>query len=374
MSEQPKTFLFAGGGSGGHLYPGIAVARALKAQMPEAKIKFMATTRPIDKEILSASKDEFIVQPVSPMRKEPWTWLDFFLRFQKSVKICKAQIKENNVVGVLGLGGYASVPAMKAAKQLGVPVVMINPDALPGKANKFAMKYADKICVQWQGAVDYFGKMKDKCIVTGCPVREGIGKGNREVALEALGLDVSKKTLVITGGSLGGHNVNCAVLHCIIDQHGIDSFDQWQVVHITGQLDFPWVKQQYDMVDFKAKVIPFWHNMSEILSVADLMISRAGASILAEISAQGIATLLVPYPYHKDQHQLLNAEMLTQVGGAKVVIDTKDVATTATGLGTELKILMADDALCEKMAKQCLSVGKRDGAAAVAKALVALTK
>ena len=371
-NKNDKVYLFAGGGSGGHLFPGNAVARALIAKEPNAVVKFLATDRAIDKDIMQANGYKFISQPVVPMQRSPFTWFDFYNRYRKSVAMCKALIEGENVVAILGLGGYASVPAMKAAHDLDVPVAMLNPDSIPGKANKYSMKYADKICVQWASAMDHFGKDKDKCIVTGCPIRETIMHGNKQEALKTLGIDRDKKTLVITGGSLGGHNVNCAVIHCIIDQHGIDAFDQWQVVHVTGKHDYQWVKQQYGIVSFKSKVIPFHNNMEDVLAVADLVISRAGASILAEISALGIPSILIPYPYHKDQHQLINANILGTVGGAKVVPDCCDVEKTATHLGQELKILMADDTLRNEMSRNCLDLAKTNGATLVAEALIAL--
>lgn len=371
-SQNKKVYLFAGGGSGGHLFPGIAVAKALIAKQPDAVVKFLATERAIDKDIMQANGYKFIKQPVVPMQKSPFTWIEFYMHYRKSIAMCKSRIKGENVVAVLGLGGHASVPAMKAAHDLEVPVAMLNPDSIPGKANKYGMKFADKICVQWASAIEYFGKDKDKCIVTGCPIRESIMNGSKKNAVESLGIDPDKKTLVITGGSLGGHNVNCAVIHCIIDQHGIDAFDKWQVVHVTGKHDYQWVKQQYGIVSFKTKVIPFHNNMEDVLAVADLVISRSGASILAEISALGIPSILIPYPYHKDQHQLVNAKMLGAVGGAKVVEDCCNVEKTATLLGKELKKLMANDPLRSEMSRNCLDLAKTNGATLVAEALINL--
>jgi UDP-N-acetylglucosamine--N-acetylmuramyl-(pentapeptide) pyrophosphoryl-undecaprenol N-acetylglucosamine transferase len=258
------------------------------------------------------------------------------------MKLCESIMENKQVLAVLGLGGFASGPAMKAAAKYGLPVAILNPDALPGRANLFGMKYADRIFLQWQASQRYFGKYAKKCVVSGCPIRKDFSESKEEKSkiFRDWGLAQNKKTLLVVGGSQGGRNVNQAVVELLeraVEDDSIKAIlTDWQAVHITGQHDEAWVRGQYELANQNVKVVAFTDQMSRLLPCVDLVVSRAGASTLAELTAVGVASILLPYPYHRDQHQMRNAEVLAEVGAAEIVVDDCDAASIARRLGIKL--------------------------------------
>ena len=360
----------AGGASGGHLYPGIAVAEALKELDPQAEILFLCTERPIDREILQKSPWPFETQPVKPIpRPRLKEIVNFFQCWRASMKLCRRIMQQEKPAAVLGLGGFASGPALKTASRLQVPTAMLNPDALPGRANRFCRKYAQRIFVQWQQSLDHFGEDKSKCIVTGCPIRKEF------VELTAKRQKNNKeKLMLIMGGSQGGRNLNQAVVKTLTEIRDQKSLLQhWHVVHITGTQDKLMVEEKYQTCGLNVEVLSFSHQMPQLLVQADLVIGRAGASSLAELTATGIPSILLPYPYHKDQHQLCNGRILEQVGAAKVVIDQCDEFKTAQALKDVLEEILTEEERLEQMARAAAGIGKPDAALRVAHHLSMLT-
>ena len=369
MADQGRFYILAGGGSGGHLYPGIAVAEVLREIEPEAVILFLCTERQIDQDILEDSGWRYERQPIVPLPRSVGRVLNFWRRWRASVKLCERLIREKRPTAVLGLGGYASGPAMRVAARMKVPVGMINSDALPGVANKYCRKFADRIFVQWRESVSYFGKDARKCTVTGCPIR------NMFEGQVAKNKDNREKVLLIMGGSQGGRNVNRAVVKCLteVEESGEGNcvgqsliLQGWQITHITGKDDREWVERQYKGAKVAAKVIDFTRKLPQLLVGADLVIGRAGASSLAELTAMGIASILLPYPYHRDRHQLRNAEVLEKSGAAKVVTDHCDEEKTSRELKNVLNELLADEDCLESMSRAAQKIGKPDAAARVA--------
>ena len=284
--------------------------------------------------------------------------------------MCRRLMSKRKKIVVLGLGGFASGPAMMVAAKSQFPVGMLNPDAVPGRANRFGRKYADKIFLQWQESVKYFKADSKKCVVSGCPIREsfvGVRPG-KVYAKQQLGLDGDKRVLVVMGGSQGGHNVNEAVIRCLTcgrENSVVKRMpSQWQVLHITGQEDWVRVKQEYGNAGINAKVLHFTKQMDMVLASADLVIGRAGASSLAELTAVGLATILLPYPYHKDNHQLRNAQVLEKAGAARIVIDDCNTESTAERLEKVLEECIKEDTT-QQMGLSAKTIAKPDAAAAV---------
>lgn len=380
--SQGRLYILAGGGSGGHLYPGIAVAEALLEAELAAEVLFLCTERQIDQDILEGSGWRYEKQPIVPLPRRLGQVWDFWRRWRASVKRCERLISEKEPAAVLGLGGYASGPAMKVAARMKVPVGMINSDALPGKANKYCRKFADKIFVQWQKSVSYFGKDARKCVVTGCPIREEFEK------LKAKSEYNKEKMLLIMGGSQGGRNVNRAVVKCLTEEiprfapndplltrgaGQLCGLRGWQITHITGKDDREWVEQQYKGAKGPVKVIDFTKELPQLLTGAGLVIGRAGASSLAELTAAGVASILLPYPYHKDRHQLRNAEILEKSGAAKIVIDYCDEEKTSRELQNVLNELLTDEDCLESMSRAAQEIGEPEAARRVAEELIKST-
>ena len=369
-----KLFILAGGGSGGHLFPGLAVASALQKIDPNAQILFLATQRPIDTQILEPTGFKYIPQPIKPIPsiKKPTQIWQFLQSWRQTVRLCRNLMLENKPQAVLGLGGFASGPAlMVAAKQL-IPTALLNPDAVPGRANRFGRRFSQKIFLQWESSRPHFGPDAHKCAVTGCPIRDIFSKtkNDKPNARLELGLDPQKPTLVIMGGSQGGHNVNQAAVECLTS--GKIALNNWQILHLTGNKDKAYAIEKYQAASITAQVWEFTDKMDKVLQAADLMIARAGASSLAEITIAGIPSILIPYPYHKDQHQLRNAEVLAQVGAAQIVTDECDKVKTALNL---VKVLTEcrEEKVLSAMSLAALSLGQEQSAEAVAMELINLT-
>ncbi len=390
-------YILAGGGSGGHLYPGLAVAEALRELEPEVGILFLCTERGIDERILGESGFSFIPQPIVPLpRKVGQVW-NFYACWRDSIGLCKGILQKEQPRAVLGLGGFASGPALKVAAKMQIPTTMLNPDAVPGIANRYARRHARKIFLQWETSRQYFDKDQSKCVVTGCPIRKSIiTKIEKRGAKRALGLEPDRKLLVVMGGSQGGHNVNRAVVACLkgmkshIEQGTAQreerrarpalpekrwaqpTLHDWQILHLTGKEDKKQVAGDYEQAGIAAVVWAYTEQMDKVLAAAELVIGRAGASTLAELTAAGVPSILLPYPYHKDQHQNRNAEVLAGAGAAKIVTDAYNEEKTAKALAVELGDSMIEGEL-GKMADAASNLAKPEAAKRVAEELTGMT-
>jgi UDP-N-acetylglucosamine--N-acetylmuramyl-(pentapeptide) pyrophosphoryl-undecaprenol N-acetylglucosamine transferase len=367
---EPITVFFAGGGTGGHLYPGIAVAEKLRLRMPAAKLVFLCTTRDIDKVILEPTGFEFIRQPIVP----PVTTIGGLLRFWKSWRETKDLVRqifrERKPTAVLGLGGYAAGVAVARAARKKIPTAIINPDVIPGKANQFLMRQTRAVCCQFPQTADHVpADQKSKLHITGCPIRdEIIHRPRRAQAIARLQLNPDLRTLVVTGASLGAQTVNEGVLTML----GTTVMNQWQVLHLAGRDHASVVRAGYEKLSVPNRVIDFTPAMADVWAVADLCISRSGASSCAELTACGVPSLLMPYPFHKDMHQRANAKVLSDAGAAVLIDDEKNRGANAAKLKSAIEPLLRDDTRRLTMSKAAASLGRPDAADAVAGVLVSM--
>jgi len=360
-------FFFAGGGTGGHVYPAIAIAEAIRKLQPGAKIHFFCSNRSIDAKILNEGGYEFTALPARAFSARPDRFLAFVAMYFRSMRTAKSVLAEHRPAVLLGIGGYVSAPAVTAAGKLGVPVAVLNVDMVPGKANKVMAREAAKVFVQWEETAKYLGEIPGQVIASGCPLRGGFGGVDRERTLKSLGLDTEKKTLLVMGGSSGALTVNRAVCACL---PAIDAFAKlWQVVHVTGP-GISDVRKAYEAAGIGHKVIEYHHEMPALMSCADLAVGRAGAVSVAEYAAAGLPAIMLPYPYHKDQHQKLNGRQLVRAGGGLIVEDRPDdPEATVRELAEHLKSLMADGARLAGMSAAAKSVDTPDAAATIAQEL-----
>ncbi len=436
-----RTFLFAGGGTGGHLFPGIAVAHALREIEPDAEILFLTTSRPLDAELLDPTPFERIPQTVRPLPSpaKPWRWPGFLLHWRKSVAQAAAIIRERRPAGVLGLGGYAAGPAVVAGRRLGVRTAILNPDAIPGHANRRLARYADVVVLQWDVSRRHFPP-DVRCETLGCPIREtfaavlpsghggplhstlpsghggplhstlpsghggplhskgkapsGAGLRAREsesgsgagiTASEStsdvadvdpivrsarahFGLRVDRPVLLVTGASQGARTVNQAmqaVWPALAREH-----PDWQLLHLTGSADEAPARSAYESAGAAATVLAFTHDMHLALAAADVVVSRAGASTLAELTALGKPSILLPYPYHRDRHQHANGQVLVDAGAAIMLEDLRDPAANRGPLSVALRRLLGDAVARNEMRVKAAAIGKPGAARAVAQLLM----
>jgi UDP-N-acetylglucosamine--N-acetylmuramyl-(pentapeptide) pyrophosphoryl-undecaprenol N-acetylglucosamine transferase len=367
-----KHFFFAGGGTGGHLYPAIAVAQSIIKIEPASRIVFFSSSRDIDAYILSKTGFEQSVLPAKTFPRRAGGIIDFLKSLGRSYKIAAEAITKSENSVVIGLGGFASGPVCLAAHRHKKPLALLNVDILPGKANKIIARWADEIFVQFNDTSQYFGKCRATITAAGCPLRAGFANPSPDSAIEQLGLDKTKKTLLITGASSGSENINNAV-SMVLDK--LDTFaDKWQLVHLAGRNNWEKVGENYKNCKIQHKVLGYFDDMPSLLAAADLVIGRSGAVSVAEFAAAAVPSILVPYPYHKDRHQYLNAEQLVNVGAAVVVDDLQDKNEFAQWLWEELQGLLKDDPKRKQMQAACKSVARLDADVMIARALIQMTQ
>ena len=381
----PPTILLAGGGSGGHLYPGVAVARALAGVLPDARPLFLATRRDIDATILEPAGFDWLAQPITPPRRSVGGLLRFWRKWRQTVEQVRGVFDDRKPSAVLGLGGYAAGVAVKMGAERGLPTLILNPDVIPGKANLYLMPKVSRVCAGFQETADHVPPpFREKVAVTGCPIRPDVASlPAREDAIGRLDLDPLLRTLVVTGASQGATTINQAMPDVLRSV----KLQGWQVLHLSGPEQADAVRAGYReafgtggkpaKAAAKAdpppvRVIDFTPAMADVWAVADLAVSRAGASSVSELAASGVPSILVPYPYHRDDHQRANAAVLERAGGATVVGDARNRTSNAAALTAALEPLLYDAARRRAMSDAARTVARPDAADAVAREVAAL--
>ncbi|MFT3789349.1 MAG: UDP-N-acetylglucosamine--N-acetylmuramyl-(pentapeptide) pyrophosphoryl-undecaprenol N-acetylglucosamine transferase [Tepidisphaeraceae bacterium] len=374
------TILFAGGGSGGHLYPGISVAQALLEIVPDAKPIFLCTTRDIDATILKHTGFEFVRQPIVPIRRTIGGLLKFWTSWRQTKDLVKSILRDRKPAAILGLGGYAAGVAVETASKRGIPAAILNPDVIPGKANQYLLQCVQKVCLQFDATRPHVpSSAQGKLETTGCPIRTDItARPSREQASANLGLDPLLHTLVITGASQGAVTVNDAVLESLKricrDRGEGKRLQGWQILHLAGKDNAESVRAEYRALEIDASVLDFTPNMADVWSVAELAISRSGASTCAELTACHVPSVLMPYPFHADMHQLENAKVLQNAGAAEIVLDQKDRQKNADLLRPVIESLLYDAPRRKALAEGARKLARPDAARAVAQTLVEMLK
>ncbi len=369
-----RAFIFAGGGTGGHLYPGIAIAEALRARLGDAAlVHFLTSARAIDATVMNAAPFAWEALPALPPRARPLGLAQFALAFRAAVKQTRARLRSlrtqaaDGRVTLIAMGGFVAAPAVWAARRERVPVVLVNLDATPGKANR------------WMGAGVAFTQM---------PVEEAFARhwtlvppiirsgarppGDRAACKRTLGLDPSRPVLMITGGSLGAGTVNQALAALAERLAPLLRAQGWQVLHQCGSKDEAVLREAYARAGVTARVEAFVQGLGLWWGAADLAISRAGAGSVAEAWSAQVPTVFLPYPYHRDQHQRANAQRLVRAGGARVVTDLIEPGRTLIELEPALRSLLSDEQAREAMRAALGALGPANGAERVAEGLLGL--
>ncbi len=359
-----KTIFFAGGGTGGHLYPGIAVAESLRRAMPDARALFLCTQREIDRTILAPTPCEFVPQPIVPPVRSVGGLLRFWRSWRETKDLVKRLLHERRPSAILGLGGYAAGVAVRLAAARDVPAAILNPDVRPGRANQFLMRRVQSVFCQFEDTRRHVSQAhQSKLHITGCPVRSDLlNLPAREDAAARLALNPRLHTLTITGASQGALTVNEAALETL---PGL-KLQGWQILHLAGKEHAEKVRAEYRERSLEAAVIDFTPAMADVWAVTDLAVCRAGASTCAELTACGVPSILVPYPFHKDMHQRDNAQVLVDAGAAMLVDDRKDRKANAQSLRPVLESLLYDADRRLAMAQAARKLGRPDAADAVA--------
>lgn len=331
------TILFAGGGSGGHIFPNLAIAERLRDVRGDVAAHFLVSTRPLDAQVLSELGVAFSALPVQPIPRSPVQWLRWWGNWRRSVARVRQLIREKNVAAVVATGGFVSGPAVIAAKRCGVPVALVSLDAVPGKANRWMARKATQVFTvhpvpDWPRAVH-----------VGMPLRRNvIGAGNAAEARRSFGLDPIAPTILICGGSQGAETLNDLMAE--LAQRGtLKSLGSVQVLHLCGTSAESRLQKSYADAGVRAAVLAFCDRMADAWFAATVSITRCGAGGVAEAWANAIPAIFLPYPFHKDQHQRLNAEPLVKLGGGILLDDHIDAATNAEQITPVLAELLRDE-------------------------------
>jgi UDP-N-acetylglucosamine--N-acetylmuramyl-(pentapeptide) pyrophosphoryl-undecaprenol N-acetylglucosamine transferase len=325
--------LIACGGTGGHLFPGIAVAEALKARGHE--VLLLISEKKVDSEA-SAKYKHLNFKTVPAVAKPPTLsprMIPFLWKLWGSERQCRKIIREFGADAVLGMGGFTSLPPVYAGHKLGLKTFVHDSNARPGRANVMTSRFCTRVFLGLEPAKAFFPNRET--VVTGTPVRpEIVDRPSLEDAAAIFGLEVGRPTIVVTGGSQGAKRLNelCA-------QAAAKLSPETQVLHIAGALDFQRVSEITSGRE-GYKVLGFCDQMPAAYALADLIIARAGASSLTEISIAGHPSILVPYPYAADDHQTRNAEVFSSAGAAELVqekdLDAEKLAALATSILQDL--------------------------------------
>jgi UDP-N-acetylglucosamine--N-acetylmuramyl-(pentapeptide) pyrophosphoryl-undecaprenol N-acetylglucosamine transferase len=363
QQSNKKHFVFAGGGTGGHIYPAIAVAQQLADIAGDAEIKFFCSTRPVDSHILEKTGFEFITLDAKSPSARPNKLLSFMISLRKCYVLSKSELPAGSVV--IATGGFVSVPVVLAARRLKLPIAIINVDIVPGKANKMLKRFANNIFLQFEDSHRYFDKSKAKITTTGCPLRKNFLEPNAQNVYDDLGLDIHKKTLLVTGASSGAVSINNAVAGILGD---LEEFaDTWQIVHLTGRANLKAVEDSYIGSKISYHLVDYYDEMQDLFAACDLLIGRGGAVSIAEFTQSQKPVICMPYPYHKDMHQKRNAADMCDKGAAVIVEDTpNNPKQTQEALSKVLKDLMGDKEKLDKMRDAAKQTQQQNAARTIA--------
>ena len=336
MKEELR-IIVSGGGTGGHIFPAVSIANALKARYPGAEILFVGAEGRMEMKRVPAAGYPIKALPICGFdRKHLWKNIAVLFKILKSRRMAKQIIRDFKPMAAVGVGGYASGPTLNMAAAMGIPTLIQEQNSYAGVTNKLLAKHADKICVAYEGMERFFPK--EKIILTGNPVRQGLLEHtkSREEAMRVFGLDAGKKTVLLIGGSLGARTLNESVLTNL--QQIADSGVQfiWQ----TGAFYFKEIQERLKQSGQPENlfVTDFISGMENAYAVADLVISRAGASSISELCLLGKPVILVPSPNVAEDHQTKNALALVNKNAALYVKDAE--ATVAL---TDLAIRTVED-------------------------------
>lgn len=366
--EKELRVIISGGGTGGHIFPAVSIANAVKALRPDAKILFVGALGRMEMQRVPAAGYEIKGLPICGFdRKNLLKNFKVLYKIWKSQRMAKQIIKDFQPQVAVGVGGYASGPTLNKAAAMGIPCLIQEQNSYAGVTNKLLAKKAEKICVAYEGMERFFPA--EKIILTGNPVRQALldTTVSHEDAVKSFGLDPTKKTILLVGGSLGAKTVNDSVLQHLDLVKSSDVQFIWQ----TGKYYSAAIAEQLKGQDIpNLKVTDFISDMGAAYKAADLVISRAGASSISEFCLIGKPVILVPSPNVAEDHQTKNALALSTRDAA---IYVKDAEAPATLLELALKTVN-DDAKLKSLSENVLRLALPNSAEIIAKEVIKLAQ
>ena len=362
--------IIACGGSGGHIFPAVALAEGLKAKDGSTEITFIGSDKALDRRIFT--KEGFRYHLLSanklPYRasfKTLFFLLNLSADFLKSLFIlmkCRPDV-------VIGFGGYVSAPVIIATYILRIPRIIHEQNVVPGRANALLFRFAERIAISFKETKIYMGAYAKKTIFTGNPIRASLLKDDKAGNIKKLGLDPEKFTILVIGGSLGAHNLNKAFLKALsrMDKSVRNSL---QIIHITGAADYGWAGDAYKELSLEHRVHSFMDRIEEAYSASDLIVTRSGASAIFEIAYFGRPMILIPYPFALS-HQSENARIFSTKGAA-IQIDEKDLSPDI--MKDKIEDLLKDRKKLTEMGESARRISLPDSSYSLAEEVLSLGK
>lgn len=373
--------VLAAGGTGGHVYPALAVAAELKRLRPEVRLLFIGGDR-MEAQVVPAAGIRFHGISVHGLAGRGLSGLARRARSAAELALGIPVIQSRRILRefmpqvVIGTGGYASGPVLYAAKLMHIPSIALEGNRAPGLTSKLLAKRVNVMAVAWPEQEEFFSKRvkaPTRVVVTGLPIRPGLADMTREEGARALGFDPALRTLVIIGGSLGSEKINEAVAGALRIMDGGGRLREVQILHATGrQKSAALSPDEIRLIAPRYKPVPYLDaEYSAALAAADLVVTRAGASTVAEIGARGLPAILIPWAQATTGEQSLNAEPFGKVGAAVVI---RDADLTPAALAKALDDLLWDDLKRARMARASKLLGKPRAAEAVAQIALELAE
>jgi UDP-N-acetylglucosamine--N-acetylmuramyl-(pentapeptide) pyrophosphoryl-undecaprenol N-acetylglucosamine transferase len=360
-----------GGGTAGHVYPALSVLSALERKFPGADVLYLGSEEGIEAKLVEEKSIPF--KPIKMKgleRKFSLSAIEtFYLALKSSLGAIKI-LREFKPDAVFATGGYVSAPVLAAATFLRIPFLLHEQNAIPGLTNRIFSPFASAIAISLPRSRRYFAKNK-KVVHTGNPVRKEIIEATRHNAISRFEIEDDIPTLLIFGGSQGSKKINQAFLEAY--RHFAE-FRELQIIHLTGERDYEWVKKEIEgLRDVGDKVkylsFPYLRDMGLAYAAADLVVSRAGATTIAEITVRGLPAILIPYPYATANHQEKNARILESEGAARVILDSDLNSQT---LFSEVKNILFNQIALRKMSEKSKKLGKPQADEEILKLILSL--
>lgn len=351
-------FVIAAGGTGGHLFPGLAVGEVLIAR--GHRVLLIISEKEIDT-LATQGRSEFRIERVPGVgmqSRSPVALVKFALKFRAGLNQVKALYRDFAPDAVLGMGGFTSTAPILAGRSRKIPTFVHESNAIPGKANKLNGRLVTRVLLGFEECAQFFPA--GKCNVTGTPVRTSlIERLDRIKARAAFGLAPGQPTLLVMGGSQGAHGINQALIKALPQLAG----KPLQIIHLTGKPDETLMRESYAKAGIPAFVAAFYHRMEEAYSAADFSIARSGAASLTELSQFALPSILIPYPFAAEDHQTFNAKIFERAGAATLLPERE---TTGENLAKKLLWFLDDPARLSEASARCASLAPHQAAGRVA--------
>ena len=356
--------VLSGGGTAGHINPALALADVLKQRGCE--VRFAGTPTGVEARLVREAGIPFTPFEAQGFnRNHPLTLPKAVLTIQKSTTLARRWFDEIQPDAVVGFGGYVCIPVARAAEQRGIPVVVHEQNSVMGMANKYLAKRA-AACLTYEHAAEALAD-KSRVRVTGNPVRESVFSATREQGRARFGVPEGARMLLVTGGSLGARHLNQAVAAL---KDGLLAYGDLHIVQVTGPKELDAVREQLALSpeqQARWQLLGYTDHMGDAMAAADIVVSRAGATSLAEISARALPALLVPFPFATEDHQTMNAQACVEAGAAYLVADA-DVE--GPEFARKLRELIEDEDVRARMAAAARAQKTRDAAGLLADAVM----